>query len=49
MVGSPERADIDAANFKAREQQIVVAHNREETPLFAKDIERKAQEGRWSR
>jgi hypothetical protein len=28
-------------------QQAVRAHNAEETPLFAKDIERKAVAGRW--
>lgn len=28
-------------------QQAVGAHNAEETPLFAKDIERKAAAGRW--
>jgi hypothetical protein len=30
-------------------QQAVQAHNAEETPLFAEDIERKALEGRWSK
>lgn len=32
-----------------RSRTALVAHNAEETPLFAKDIERKALEGRWSR
>jgi hypothetical protein len=28
-------------------QGALSAHNAEETPLFAKDIERKAKQGRW--
>lgn len=37
----------DLKEIKAGMLENLVAHNREETPLFAKDIERKALRGVW--
>jgi hypothetical protein len=42
------RQGSSLANARQRMQSVLAPHNAEDTPLFAKDIERKAQEGRWS-
>ncbi|WP_260596673.1 hypothetical protein [Sphingomonas endolithica] len=42
---SREGVTLDQAQNQA--QKVISAHNEEETPLFAKDIERKAKQGRW--
>lgn len=40
---------VTFAQASDRAQQALSAHNAEETPLFAADIERKARAGRWGR
>ncbi len=40
---------IDLSPVKAAMQQNLAAHNKEETPLFANNIETKALAGRWKR
>jgi hypothetical protein len=42
-----ERHGVPFANASAAAQQAVSAHNAEETPLFARDIESKALAKRW--
>jgi hypothetical protein len=42
-----EKRDISLSKVSEIVQKSVFAHNEEETPLFAKDIERKAQAKRW--
>jgi hypothetical protein len=43
------RQDVTLEQAQQRSQSVLVPHNAEETQLFAKDIERKALEGRWPR
>lgn len=38
---------VSFAQASQSSQAAVAAHNAEETPLFAKDIERKAKQGQW--
>jgi hypothetical protein len=42
-----ERRRVPFAKASEAAQQALAAHNAEETPLFAKDIERKALAKRW--
>ncbi|AXL49410.1 hypothetical protein DSC91_001211 [Paraburkholderia caffeinilytica] len=42
-----EQRGVPFAKASELAQQALTAHNAEETPLFAKDIERKALAGRW--
>lgn len=43
-----EREGLTLEQAQQRTQAVISAHNEEETPLFAADIERKAREGRWA-
>ena len=43
------RQGIPLEQVQQRSQGVLALHNAEETQLFAKDIERKVLEGRWSR
>ena len=43
------RQNVTLEQAQQRSQSVLVPHNAEETQLFAKDIERKALEGRWPR
>ena len=43
-----EKRGIPFAKAREAAQQAVSAHNAEETPLFAADIERKAAANRWA-
>jgi hypothetical protein len=42
---SREKSGISFDQMKAAAQRTADAHNAEETPLFAKDVERKAVQG----
>jgi len=42
------RQGVTLEQAQQRTESVLVPHNAEETPLFAKDIERKALEGRWA-
>ena len=41
------RQGVTLEQVQARSRAALLPHNAEETPLFARDIERKALEGRW--
>jgi len=41
------RQGVALEAVQQRMQSVLAPHNAEETPLFAKDIERKARAGRW--
>lgn len=44
-----KREGVTLEQAQERNQAVVSAHNEEETPLFAADIERKARQGRWAK